>query len=320
MDREYLRDALGLAASVHGAVGPNPRVGCLLVAPDGTVVGRGAHLGAGTPHAEAAALAAAGDRARGATAYVTLEPCNHHGRTPPCAQALIGAGVARVVYAVADPTPAARGGAQALAAHGIPAERVDLPQAREFLAPWLSAVTHGRPFVTYKVAASLDGRVAAADGSSQWITGAAAREWCHVNLRAQVDAIAVGSGTFHADQPRLTVRGVDVVRQPARYVLGHARGEGFITLPDHDPAAALRQMYADGVRHLLLEGGPTVGAAFLRAGVVDDLVWISAPLLLGAGTSAVSDLGAATLAQAQRWTVTDVRRIGEDVLIRSGRS
>lgn len=318
MDRDPMRAALELAADVRGAVGPNPRVGCVIVDPDGHVVGAGAHMGTGTPHAEVMALAAAGDRARGATAFVTLEPCNHHGRTPPCSQALLAAGVARVKYAVADPTPAA-GGGQALREAGVDVECTDAPQARAFLAPWLFAVTHARPFVTYKVASSLDGKVAAADGTSQWITGEAAREWAHAQLRAQVDAIAVGSGTFRSDAPKLTVRGIAVVKQPARYVLGDAAAEGFRTIPGRDPHAALQQMYSDGVRHLLLEGGPTVGAAFLAAGLVDELAWFCAPMLLGAGTSAVGDLGIATLAEASRWTVVETAQIGADVLIRMRR-
>ena len=318
MDAEMMRSALQVAADVRGAVGPNPRVGCVIVR-DGEVVGAGAHLGAGSPHAEALALAAAGERARDTTAYVTLEPCNHHGRTPPCAQALIAAGVARVVYAVADPTVAS-GGADTLREAGVEVEFVDLPEAREFLAPWLFAVTHGRPFVTYKVASSLDGKVAAADGTSQWITGEAAREWAHLNLRAQVDAIAVGSGTLRADVPELTVRGVDVVKQPARYVLGNEVAQGFTTIPGHDPEASLRQMFDEGVRHVLLEGGPTIGAAFLTAGVVDEVVWFIAPMLLGAGASAVADIGVSTLAQAPRWTIVQSQRVGSDVVIRMRRT
>lgn len=318
MDAEMMRSALQLAADVRGAVGPNPRVGCV-IAHDGEVVGAGAHLGAGTPHAEALALAAAGERARDATAYVTLEPCNHHGRTPPCAQALIAAGVARVVYAVADPT-AASGGAETLREAGVEVAFADLPAAKDFLEPWLFAVTHGRPFVTYKVASSLDGKVAAADGTSQWITGEAAREWAHLNLRAQVDAIAVGSGTLRADVPQLTVRGVDVVKQPARYVLGNEVAQGFTTILGHDPEASLRQMFDEGVRHVLLEGGPTIAAAFLKAGVVDEVVWFIAPMLLGAGTSAVADIGVSTLEQAPRWTIVQSQRLGSDVVIRMRRT
>lgn len=319
MDRDHMRAALELAADVRGAVGPNPRVGSVIVDAQGRVVGAGAHMGTGTPHAEVMALAAAGDRARGGIAYITLEPCNHHGRTPPCTDALIAAGLARVVYAVADPTPAA-GGAQALRTAGIEVEQLALPESDAFLTPWLFAVTHARPFVTYKVASSLDGKVAAADGTSKWITDEAAREWAHVQLRAQVDAIAVGSGTLRADAPRLTVRGLDVVKQPSRYVLGQARAEGFTNIPGHDPGAALQSMYADGVRHLLLEGGPTVGAAFLTAGLVDELAWFYAPILLGAGTPAVAGLGVGTLDQAQRWHVVETRQIGTDVLVRMRRT
>lgn len=320
MSEQYMAQALALAGSVQGAVGPNPRVGCVLVAPDGTVVGQGAHQGTGTPHAEAVALAQAGEAARGTTAYVTLEPCNHHGRTPPCARALIEARVAAVRYAVADPTPAA-GGAEALRSAGIEADLdPGSGQAEEFLMPWLVAVTRGRPFVTVKMAATLDGYIAAADGTSQWITGGPARQWVH-GLRAEVDAIAVGAGTYRADTPQLTVRGIDVVRQPARYVLGDAEvAPGFHLIPGHDPQAALAQMYADGIRHLLLEGGATVSAAFLRADLVDDLVWFTAPKLLGAGTRAVSDLGIGGIADAMRWRVRQVTQVGDDVMIRSGRS
>lgn len=318
MDRDHLRAALTLAADVRGAVGPNPRVGCILVDDSGEVVAGGAHLGAGTPHAEAVALAAAGERARGTTAYVTLEPCSHHGRTPPCADALIEAGVACVVYAVADPTAAA-GGARTLQEAGIEVEHLPLPEAESFLEPWLFAVTHDRPFVTYKVASSLDGHVAAADGTSKWITSERAREWAHVSLRAHVDAIAVGSGTFRADAPQLTVRDLNVVKQPVRYVLGDVTAPGFEVIPGRDPATALQRMYADGVRHLLLEGGPTVGAAFLIAGLVDELVWFVAPVLLGAGTPAVGDLGIGTLAEGLRWRVVDTAAVGDDVLIRMRR-
>ena len=319
MPEQYMAQALSLAASVKGAVGPNPRVGCVIVAADGSVVGRGAHQGAGTAHAEVVALAEAGDAARGATAYVTLEPCDHHGLTPPCTQALIAAGIGEVHYAVADPTPAA-GGARTLREHGIAAHQGPLTEpAKAFLEPWLFAVTTGRPFVTYKVASTLDGYIAAADGSSRWVTGPQARAWVH-ELRAEVDAIAVGSTTYRADQPQLTVRGIDVVKQPQRFVLGACTvAEGFEAIPGHDPAAALAHMFDAGVRHLLLEGGATVGAAFLAAGLVDDLVWFSAPKLLGAGTRAVADLGVTAIEQALTWEITGIEHVGDDVLIRSRR-
>ncbi len=318
MSEQYMAEALALAASVKGAVGPNPRVGCVIVDDAGTVVGRGAHQGAGTPHAEVNALADAGEAARGATAYVTLEPCNHHGLTPPCSQALLAAGITCVHYAMPDPTPAA-GGAHTLRAHGVQVTQGPLTeQAEELLAPWLFAISHQRPFVTYKVASTLDGNVAAADGSSRWITGEAARSWAH-ELRAQVDAIAVGSATYTADDPQLNVRGVDVVKQPRRIVLGDVAAEGFWVVPGHDPAAALTQMYDAGVRHLLLEGGPTVGAAFIRHGLVDDLAWIAAPKLLGSGVRALADIGVGSLEDAIEWRVTHVEQLGDDVLIRCGR-
>lgn len=318
MSEDYMAQALALAASVRGAVGPNPRVGCVIVDTTGRVVGRGAHLGAGTPHAETVALAEAADAAGGGTAYVTLEPCNHHGRTPPCSQALLAAGVREVHYAVADPTPAA-GGAQYLRQAGVSATVGPLTeQAAAFLRPWLFAVTHQRPFVTYKLASTLDGCIAASDGSSRWITGEAARAWVH-ELRAQVDAIAVGARTYAQDRPQLTVRGIDVVKQPLRVVLGDVDAPGLRVIPGHDPAAALTQLYDEGVRHLLLEGGATVGAAFIRAGLVDDLVWMFAPKLLGAGTRAMADLGVATIADALTWRVTEVTQMGDDVMIRCGR-
>jgi diaminohydroxyphosphoribosylaminopyrimidine deaminase/5-amino-6-(5-phosphoribosylamino)uracil reductase len=316
---QYMAQALELAASVAGAVGPNPRVGCVIVGPDGRVVGRGAHLGAGTAHAEVVALAEAGDAARGATAYVTLEPCNHHGRTPPCTQALLAAQVEEVRYAVADPTTAA-GGAATLRDHGVHAEQGPLTERAEaFLEPWLFAVEHERPFVTYKVASTLDGYVAAADGTSRWITGPQARQWVH-RLRARVDGIAVGSRTYREDDPRLTVRGMDVVKQPQRFVLGGADSRpGFTVIPGRDPAGALRSMYDAGVRHLLLEGGPTVGAAFVRAGLVDELVWMTAPKTLGAGVPAMGDLQVRTIDDAVRWRITEVCALGDDVMIRCRR-
>ena len=318
-DESFMTQALALASEVLGAVGPNPRVGCVLVAPDGTVVGRGAHLGAGTPHAEAVALDDAGDAARGATAYVTLEPCNHYGRTPPCAQALIDAGVAAVRYAIPDPTTSA-GGAQTCRRAGMDVAQGPLSdEAAEFLEPWLFAVTHHRPFVTCKIASTLDGYIAAADGSSRWITGPQARTWVQ-GLRAQVDAIAVGAGTYRVDDPALTVREFPVVSQPRRYVLGDvAAADGFEVLPGRDVHAALQRMYEDGVRHLLLEGGATVVAAFLAAGFVDDLVWFTAPKMLGAGTPAVADLGVSTIEDALVWQMSDVQRVGDDVMIRSRR-
>ncbi len=217
--------ALDLAQSPGVPLGPNPRVGCVLLAPDGTTVAEGLHRGAGTPHAEIDALSAAGDRAHGATAVVTLEPCNHTGRTGPCAQALVDAGVARVVFAQADPNPLAHGGAETLRGGGVDVEGGLLAdEARAVNRAWSFAHQERRPFVTWKLATTLDGRSAAADGTSRWVSSLPARRDTH-RLRAACDAVLVGTGTVLADDPRLTVRDDDDVdlpreQQPLRVVMG----------------------------------------------------------------------------------------------------
>ncbi len=328
-DQEAMREALR-AARLGVEADPNPRVGCLIVPDDGTAPVLGWHQGAGTPHAEADALSRAGRRARGATAYVTLEPCAHHGRTGPCAGQLVAAGVRRVVYAVPDPNPQAAGGAAYLRAHGVEVlEGVLRLEAEEVNASWLHLQQTGRPWVVAKTACSLDGRVAAADGSSRWVTGAAARADAH-RLRARSGAIVVGSGTVVADDPHLTVRGPDGTladRQPLRVVVGHrppAAGARILDdaastlhLPTHDPVAVLAALTARGVHRVLVEGGPTVTTAFLRAGLVDEVVAYVAPVLLGAGPLAVSDLGITTITDAVRLTPTDVTVLSPDVRITS---
>ncbi|MCB2175855.1 MAG: bifunctional diaminohydroxyphosphoribosylaminopyrimidine deaminase/5-amino-6-(5-phosphoribosylamino)uracil reductase RibD [Actinomycetales bacterium] len=313
------------------AHGPNPRVGAVVLGATGQVLGEGWHRGAGTAHAEVAALEAtlaAGHDPRGATMVVTLEPCRHTGRTGPCTEALVAAGVARVVHAVADPSPLAGGGAAALRAAGVDVTAGVLePEGRALLRPWLAAVRRGRPWVTLKTASTLDGRVAAADGSSRWITSQAARRRAHA-LRAEVDAIVVGTGTVLADDPALTARddhGDLAAHQPLRVVAGdrpvpdgaRLRGPGgdLVQIGGHDPAALLAELASREVRHVLVEGGPTVAATFLRAGVVDEVHAYLAPAFLGAGPSAVADLGVASIADALRLHVTDVERIGADVLV-----
>ncbi|UZN05329.1 bifunctional diaminohydroxyphosphoribosylaminopyrimidine deaminase/5-amino-6-(5-phosphoribosylamino)uracil reductase RibD [Cellulomonas sp. S1-8] len=330
-----MRRALELAA--RGPLGPNPRVGCVLLAPDGdlpgggAVLGEGWHRGAGTPHAEVAALADARERGadvRGATAVVTLEPCDHTGRTGPCSAALIEAGVARVVVGVQDPNPVAAGGAGRLRAAGVDVVTGVLPaEGVAALGAWLPAVHRGRPFVTLKIASTLDGRVAAADGTSRWITSDVARRHAH-GLRAQVGAIVVGTGTALVDDPSLTARTGDgslVEQQPLRVVVGHRavpqgarlRGPGgeLLELRTHDPAHVLEVLHAREVRHVLVEGGPTLAAAFLAAGLVDEVHAYVAPVLLGAGAAAVGDLGVTTLAQAVRLVTSDVVPLGPDVLV-----
>lgn len=320
--------SLALRGPAHG---PNPRVGCVLLAPDGRRLAEGWHHGAGTPHAEAAAVAAAraaGVDLTGATAVVTLEPCAHTGRTGPCADLLVAAGVARVVHAVDDPNPEAAGGAARLRAAGVDVVGGVRREAGEaLLRIWLHAVRTGRPFVTLKLAASLDGRVAAADGTSRWITSSAAREHAHT-VRTQVDAIAVGTGTALVDDPALTARtpeGEHAAHQPLRVVIGrrdvprdsrlHGPGGELVHLATHDLPAALDHLAARDVRHLLVEGGPGLATAFLRSGLVDEVHAYVAPVLLGAGRSAVGDLGIGTIDAALRLHTTDVRTLGPDVLV-----
>ncbi len=323
-----MRRALELAAAPGVPAGPNPRVGCVLLAADGSTVAEGHHRGAGTPHAEADALATAGATTRGTTAVVTLEPCAHTGRTGPCAQALVDAGVAHVVFAQDDPNPVAAGGADLLRAAGVGVESGLL--AAESMAlneTWTFAVTHARPFVTWKAAATLDGRIAAADGSSRWITSAPARAEVH-DLRASVDAVVVGTGTVLADDPHLAVRRDGEVvagRQPLRVVVGlRDVPEGSRVLDDaaetlhlrtRDPLEVLAALHGLEVQHVLLEGGPTLAAAFVRAGVVDAVRWYAAPALLGAGRNALDDAGMDSIGQALRLDVVDVARVGDDVRI-----
>ena len=316
------------AARLGPEADPNPRVGCVVTDSEGTVVGVGHHRGAGTPHAEVVALEQAGHRARGGTAHVTLEPCDHSGRTGPCTRALLGAGVDRVVYAVADPDPAAAGGATTLAAAGVRIEPGVLEaDATELNASWLHARRTGRPWVVAKSASTLDGRVAAPDGTSRWITGEAARADVH-RLRARCGAVVVGTGTALTDDPRLTVRGADgtdAATQPLRVVVGHRSLPHTARLLDaaaatlvcatHDVARVLADLHARGIHRVLLEGGPTLTAAFLRAGLVDEVVAYVAPVLLGAGPQVAADLGVTTISDAVRLRPTDVTVLGVDVRI-----
>ncbi len=304
---------------------PNPKVGCVILNPDGVVVGEGFHRGAGLPHAEVEALRAAGQAARGATAVVTLEPCNHTGRTGPCTRALVAAGVARVVVGRRDPNRLAAGGMEALRAAGIVVELADSdPELADINRYWELAVQRGRPTVIWKTATTLDAKVAAADGTSRWITGPAARQEVHA-LRAAVDAVVVGTGTALADDPLLTVRTEAPVEQPLRVVVGSRRlpstaklrngAARTLFLDAGDPDVVLRQLWDGGVRSVLLEGGPTLASAFLAADRIDMVVWFTAPLLLGAGRSAVDDIGVDSLAGARRFALRGVRVVGEDVRI-----
>lgn len=323
-----MRRALAIAATPGIPCGPNPRVGCVLLDGAGRPIAEGAHHGAGTPHAEVRALLAAGEHARGATAVVTLEPCRHTGRTGPCVRALIDSGVGRVVYGQADVNPVAAGGAADLAAAGVDVEGGVLADEAGALNPERTfAVDVARPFVTWKVASTLDGRVAAADGTSRWITGPQARADVH-EWRARCDAVLVGTGTVLADDPHLGARGPSGAArgpQPVRAVMGmrevpvraRVRDDSAPTrlLRTRDPADALAELFADGLLHVYLEGGPRLAGAFVAAGLVDRVVAYYAPRVLGDGPCAVVDAAVRTLADAPAWTVRDVGQIGADVRV-----
>lgn len=311
--------AVELAASVRTETSPNPWVGCVVVAPDGSWFG-GATEPPGGRHAERVALDAAGEQARGAAVYVTLEPCAHHGRTPPCADALIAAGVARVVVAVEDPDPNVAGqGIARLRAAGIDVEvGASAGEVEEQLAPYLKHRRTGRPWVVLKLAASLDGRTAAPDGSSRWITSAEARADAH-RLRAESDAVLVGAGTVRADDPELTVRLVEG-RDPLRVVLGTAP-PGAKVHPclelSGDLGAVLDELGRRGVLQLMVEGGATVAGAFHRAGLVDRYVLYLAPVLFGGDDARAlfSGPGAATMDAVWRGEIVSVRTVGPDLRV-----
>lgn len=335
---EAMSRAIALAARGLGTTSPNPVVGCVILDIRGHVVGEGFHAYAGGPHAEIVALAQAGELARGGTAVVTLEPCDHTGRTGPCTTALIRAGVAKVVVAVADPNPLAGGGVHTLRQAGVDVVTgVREGEAEAGNIAWLTAVRRGRPYVIWKYAATLDGRSAAIDGTSMWITSEAARMDVH-RLRGTVDAVVVGVGTVLADDPRLTARnlrdGTLNIRQPLRVVVdstGRTPEKARVrdgaaptwvvtaadvgTGPDGrvDLAALLTGLYGRGVRAALLEGGPTLAGGFLAAGLVDKIIGYVAPKLLGAGTPALADAGVHTIAEAIDLDYTEITQVGPDL-------
>lgn len=322
-----MRRALAASTTVHGTTSPNPPVGAVVLDAAGAVVGVGATAPPGGPHAEVRALREAGERARGGTAVITLEPCAHHGRTPPCTDALRAAGVATVAFAVPDPHPRAGGGAAVLRAAGIAVREGALADEvrRGPLRAWLLAVRAGRPHVTWKLAATLDGRSAAADGTSRWITGEAARAEVHA-LRGAVDAIVVGTGTVLADDPALTARhpdGTPRTHQPLRVVVGrravpaghHLAAADVLHLRTHDPDAVLAALHQRGAVDVLLEGGPRLAGAFVAAHRVDRVLAYLAPALLGAGPAALGDAGVGTIGALERLQVDEVRRVGPDVVV-----
>ena len=350
-DRGYMARALELAALGLYTATPNPRVGCVLVK-DARVVGEGWHRKAGEPHAEANALEAAGEQARGATAYVTLEPCSHFGRTPPCADALVKAGVARVVAAMHDPDPKGAGGGVKIEAAGI---RFDLglmeEEARELNIGFVSRVTRGRPWVRMKIAASLDGRTALANGQSQWITSAEARKDGHA-WRARACAVLTGIGTVVADDPHLDVREVETTRQPLRVVIDsrletpltarilqggpvlvfcasdkaaervalEKQGAEIVVLPNPKAKVELPEMLAElgrrGINELHVEAGVKLNGSLVREGCVDEFLVYLAPSLLGDAAQGMVALAAfASLEERVALAFRSIERVGPDVRI-----
>lgn len=347
-----LTAALAKAAelALQGPVtGGNPRVGCVILRGD-QILATGYHRGAGTPHAEADALAQCRTRGidpAGATAVVTLEPCNHYGRTPACSLALIEAGITEVIYAAADPNPRATGGAEALRQAGVRvADATEagldpqvIAKAQAVTAQWRLVMERKIPWVIAKTAASLDGKIAAKDGSSKWITGAEARAHAHRHLRGSVDAIIVGTGTALADNPALTFRPESAAtvkteddreregslgKQPLPVVIGErdlpadlqVKKREYLHLKTHDLQHALSTLFERGCRRVLIEGGAGIISAALAAALVDEWWYYLAPLALGEGKSAVDSLGVETLTQACRWEITHTEKVGEDLYLK----
>ena len=320
----FMQRAIALSENGCGRTAPNPIVGAVIVATDGSVIAEGFHdRVSSADHAEVVALKIAGEKARGATMYVTLEPCNHTGTTGPCAQAIIDAGIATLVYAVADPNPVASGGAAVLKAAGIEVVAgVGQDDAAYSNRAWLTKIIKGRPFITWKVAATLDGKVAAMDGTSKWITNEASRADVQ-KVRRQVDAIMVGTQTVIADDPHLVPRDAKVGANPLRIVCGTqempkgaqvfdaAAPTKVIASKDLEVIAA--ELLATGVNHILLESGPTLASAMLHGCMLDELMIYQGPSLLGAGKNFVADLGAVTLDHAMSMPRVSTETFGDDV-------
>lgn len=306
--------------------GPNPRVGCVIVDAQGTFIGEGYHRGAGTTHAEVAAIADAAKQGKptaGATAYMTLEPCRHVGRTGPCVDALTEAGITRVVYAVADPGTISGGGSDVLKKRGVEVVLQPNPAADQLIEHFLHAHAKERPFVILKFAATLDGRTAAVDGTSFWITSDEAREYAH-RERGLADALVVGTGTIMADDPMLSARpgGKEHGHQPLRVAVGLRdtagkkiwRDENAMQVWSHDPRVVLKELHQREIRTAIVEGGATLNSAFLRAGLVDEVHAYIAPALLGAGRGVVNGLGIQTIDDALRLTDVTTTALGTDIL------
>lgn len=324
MDHQrYMLHAIALSLLGLGRTRPNPIVGAVVVDSSGLIVGEGFH--AGKEHAEVLALKATQVSLEDCTLYVSLEPCNHHGKTPPCTRAIIDSGIGRVVFALADPNPVAMGGAQLLREAGIEVVKgICALEAARTNRAWLHKISTGRPYFIWKIASTIDGFTAAADGTSQWITGIEARQDGHF-LRAQSDAILIGTGTAIADNPSLLPHLTNDDRRPVRYVMGkrilsaqsQLLSDGHTTklIASHNFAQLLDDLNNLGANQVLVESGPVLGTALMSEGLIDEIVLYQAPSIIGSGSRAIGDLGIPTLSAALNWRFTEVEMVGRDLKV-----
>ena len=320
----FMQRAIALSENALGRTAPNPIVGAVIIGTDGSVIAEGFHdRAASDDHAEVVALKIAGEKARSATMYVTLEPCNHTGTTAPCTQAIIDAGIKSVIYAVSDPNPVAAGGAAVLKAAGVEViAGVGTDEVTHSNRAWLTKIIKGRPFITWKVAATLDGKVAAADGTSKWITNEASRDDVQ-KVRRSVDAIMVGSQTVIADNPHLVPHDGGATKNPVRIVCGTQElPKGANVFNDVAPTKVIAskdlgviasELLALGINHILLESGPTLATAMLQAGMLDELMMYQSSSLLGTGKNFVADLGVLSIDNAIRMQRISTETFDDDV-------
>ncbi|HUX65580.1 MAG TPA: bifunctional diaminohydroxyphosphoribosylaminopyrimidine deaminase/5-amino-6-(5-phosphoribosylamino)uracil reductase RibD [archaeon] len=319
----FMLRAIALSLLGLGCTAPNPIVGAVVADRSGKIISEGFHVGA--EHAEVLALRAVTGSLNECTLYVSLEPCNHYGKTPPCTKAIIESGIKKVVYAIDDPNPVAGGGANALREAGIEViANIGRPEAAWSNRAWLHKISTGRPYFVWKIASTIDGFTAALDGTSKWITGVEARRDGHI-LRAQSDAVLIGSGTALADNPSLTPHLINDDRRPMRYIMGlrpmpaesHLLTDGGQTriITSHNFEDLLADLRLENITQVLVESGSTLGTALMKAGLVDEIVLYQAPALLGSGTHAIGDLGISTLSSSLKWQFSSMERVGLDIKV-----
>jgi diaminohydroxyphosphoribosylaminopyrimidine deaminase/5-amino-6-(5-phosphoribosylamino)uracil reductase len=322
-DQYFMLRAISLSRLGLGRTRPNPIVGAVVADPSGRIVAEDFHVGA--EHAEVLALRATTGSLKECTLYVSLEPCNHYGKTPPCTKAIIESGIKKVVYAIDDPNPVAGGGANALREAGIEVvANIGSPEAAWGNRAWLHKISTGRPYFVWKIASTIDGFTAALDGTSQWITGVEARRDGHL-LRAQSDAVLIGTGTALADNPSLTPHLIQDDRRPMRYIMGlrtlpsesHLFSDGGRTriITSRNFEDLLADLKIENITQVLVEAGATLGTALMKEGLVDEMVFYQAPTILGSGTRAIGDLGITTLLGGLKWQFSSMERVGPDIKV-----